>query len=227
MTVMAVPPVIALALLAVVLGPVLVRVSDGFCLEPPLTARRRSSWLLSGAVLATLVVLAALAAPSPFAFAFVVAGGAVLIVVSLVDIAERRIPDLITYPAAALGLTVSLAVALTSAEPGSARAALVGGVLFALVLLLLHTARPDAMGRGDVKLAFPLGCAVGWATGDPVQVTVAVGWTLAAAALLGLATAALAETNSAESPFRRRAIAFGPALSTASVSTILVALAWS
>ena len=73
------------------------------------------------------------------------------------DVKERRIPNLLTYPAMAAGL------GLQSALYGwrGLLLGLGGGVLFGGVLLVFHMVR--AMGAGDVKLAAALGTIVGMA----------------------------------------------------------------
>ena len=163
---------------------------------------------IAGAGMAGGMVLASVRTPSFAAFVGVSIGLALLIVVSLVDVLERRIPDHLTYPAIATCLGVA-AVASRS----SAVSALVGAAVFTLILLVPHLLRPDAMGRGDVKLAFPLGFAIGWARGDAIEVVIAVGWTVAAASIVGLLIAALA---------RRRSIAFGPPLSVATAVVLAI-----
>jgi leader peptidase (prepilin peptidase)/N-methyltransferase len=77
-----------------------------------------------------------------------------LAVLSLYDIIQRRLPDVLTLPGTAvilLGAVVGWRVL-----PALAGAAALGGVY-----LLVHLAAPAAMGAGDVKLAIGLGALTG------------------------------------------------------------------
>ena len=79
----------------------------------------------------------------------------VAVVSAITDVRERRIPNRITYPAMIAGLGLQAAVygwlgLLLGLE---------GGLLFGVTFFLFYMVR--AMGAGDVKLAFALGCIVG------------------------------------------------------------------
>ena len=144
----------------------------------------------------------------------------------MVDLAEHRIPNLVTYPVIGGCLaTVAIAAATTGFE-GPAAAAVVGGVMFASILLSLHLLRPDAMGLGDVKLVFPLGFAIGWVVGDAAAAPAAVGFTLIGASVFGIA-AAVRLHNVAGVSLRGRSVPFGPPLSIAASITIAVSLGLS
>jgi leader peptidase (prepilin peptidase) / N-methyltransferase len=79
---------------------------------------------------------------------------AVLVVVSVVDLKQRIIPNRIVLPAAAVVLA-----ARTIVHPSLVW--LVAGAGAAAFLLAAAIARPGGMGMGDVKLALLLGVAVG------------------------------------------------------------------
>jgi prepilin signal peptidase PulO-like enzyme (type II secretory pathway) len=79
---------------------------------------------------------------------------AVLVVISVIDIRSRIVPNRIVLPAAAIVL-----VARTAVHPSVVW--LVAGLGAALFLLVAAIARPGGMGMGDVKLALLLGFAVG------------------------------------------------------------------
>jgi leader peptidase (prepilin peptidase) / N-methyltransferase len=88
--------------------------------------------------------------------------GAVLLwmsVLSVNDVRQRRLPNVLTLP----GFAVIMVVA---ADAGHARAAAVGAGLLAAVYLLVHLLTPTAMGAGDVKLALGLGALTGCFGGD-------------------------------------------------------------
>lgn len=96
----------------------------------------------------------------------------------LADLRALRLPDALTLPGAAAVLAVAGAA-------GHLRAALAGAVLLAGVHLVLHLARPRALGAGDVKLALGIGAATALGGG--------AAWALSAfAAPVCTATAGLA-----------------------------------
>jgi leader peptidase (prepilin peptidase)/N-methyltransferase len=86
-----------------------------------------------------------------------VAGACVLAwlaVLSVYDIRERRLPNWLTMPGAA----VILAVATVA---GRGVPALLGAVALAGLYLVVHLLAPAAMGAGDVKLAAGVGALTG------------------------------------------------------------------
>lgn len=90
-----------------------------------------------------------------------------LIVLSYFDIRQRRLPNVLTLPGAAVVLS---GAALT----GDGVAAAVGaGAMFALYAVV-HVVAPHAMGAGDVKLSIGLGALTG-AFGPDVWVSAALG----------------------------------------------------
>ncbi|MFE3192827.1 prepilin peptidase [Nocardia sp. NPDC059240] len=68
------------------------------------------------------------------------------------DLRARRLPDALTLPGAVVVLAYGFAV-------GTPIPALAGAALLTLPYLLVHLARPGALGAGDVKLAVGLGAA--------------------------------------------------------------------
>ena len=138
-----------------------------------------------------------------------VAGACVLAwlaVLSVYDIRERRLPNWLTMPGAA----VILAVATVA---GRGVPALLGAVALAGLYLVVHLLAPAAMGAGDVKLAAGLGGLTG-AFGFDV-------WALAAVAapLLTAAWACVAVIRS------RATVPHGPSMSLAAATAVLMAWA--
>ncbi len=80
---------------------------------------------------------------------------AVAVCAAISDVTERRIPNLLTYPALAAGLLLQ---GMLHGWRGLLLGA-GGGLLFGGTFLLFYLVR--AMGAGDVKLAAALGCLVG------------------------------------------------------------------
>jgi leader peptidase (prepilin peptidase)/N-methyltransferase len=97
-----------------------------------------------------------------------------------IDVATRRLPDLLTGPAFAGTAALLLAAAAAGGHWSSLGRALLGGAAFAAFCLLLLIISPSGLGPGDVKLAASLGLALAW-----------LGWgTLIAGALAGFLLAA-------------------------------------
>ena len=92
----------------------------------------------------------------------------------VVDVARRRIPNVITFPAMALGLALWLRLDGWT----GALLAVVGAVVSPLVLVLVHAGhRP---GMGDVKLTAAVGSLLGPAAGGiAVLVSAVIGGLLA------------------------------------------------
>ncbi|GAA2291861.1 A24 family peptidase [Streptomyces kunmingensis] len=84
------------------------------------------------------------------------------VLLSTVDFAVHRLPDVLTLPMAALAL-LALGAAAALPEPGGSwRGALLGAAGLGGGYLLLLLIYPKGMGFGDVKLALGLGAALGW-----------------------------------------------------------------
>ena len=76
------------------------------------------------------------------------------VALSVYDMRQRRLPNWLTLPGAAV---ILLGAALT----GDGASALCGACALGGVYLLTHLASPAAMGGGDVKLAVGLGALTG------------------------------------------------------------------
>nr|WP_239523914.1 prepilin peptidase [Geodermatophilus normandii] len=161
--------------------------------------------LLCGAVLFTGV------RPATAAYAWA-AGAAV--VLAQVDLAVHRLPDRVTYPAAAVGAAALLAdAALLATWPPLLRALLAAAVAGGIALLAA-LAGPSGLGLGDVKLLALLGLLLGWA-----------GWgVLLAGVFLGLlagAAVSLVLVASRRAGWRTP-VPFGPPLLVGAVLALLV-----
>ncbi|MGW6843125.1 prepilin peptidase [Streptomyces sp. NPDC054958] len=86
----------------------------------------------------------------------------VVVLLSLVDRAVHRLPDVLTLPLAVAAAAGLGAAALLPRAGGDWRLALLGGGALGAAYLLLHLINPAGMGFGDVKLALSLGVALGW-----------------------------------------------------------------
>lgn len=126
---------------------------------------------------------------------------ALAVPLTMADLWHRRLPDVLTLPAyPLLGLAI-LVVARSGPGAGLALRALLAGIVFGGVHLLVHALSRRSLGAGDVKLAGALGAVLG-----------AVGW---AAVLAGAALAALVTVLLAVRSRWRGGVPHGPGLLTA------------
>lgn len=96
--------------------------------------------------------------------------GAVGTLLLFIDLAVKRLPDPFTLPSYGVGAAL-LALAVPFADDGGRRLvhALIGMAALWGLYAIQHFLLPDAMGRGDVKLAGVLGLYLGW-FGQPTWV---------------------------------------------------------
>lgn len=135
-----------------------------------------------------------------------VIAGAWLLALSGYDIAERRLPNWLTFPGAVLVLGVATL-------GGRGLSALAGAATLSVLYLLVHLVSPRAMGGGDVKLAVGLGAMTG-AFGIDV-------WLLAALAA-PMFTAVLAFVAAVRGI---RTVPHGPSMCAASAAAVALVLA--
>ncbi|SEG43507.1 leader peptidase (prepilin peptidase) / N-methyltransferase [Thermomonospora echinospora] len=89
--------------------------------------------------------------------------GVVGSLLAVIDIAVKRLPDFFTLPSYGVGI-VLLGMAAFFVADGMFRFvhALLGMAALWFCYAVQHYLRPDAMGRGDVKLAGVIGLHLGW-----------------------------------------------------------------
>jgi leader peptidase (prepilin peptidase) / N-methyltransferase len=132
----------------------------------------------------------------------------VLVVVSIIDLEERRLPNVIVLPAFAIVLAAHLAL-----SPDRAAEWTIAAFGAALFLFLPTVIMPGGMGMGDFKLALLLGAMLGWAVVTAILVASVVG-ALAAIGVLLLRGAAA----------RKQAIPFGPFLALGGIVALFVGM---
>ena len=138
---------------------------------------------------------------------------ALAVVLAVVDLAHRRLPDQLTLPAypAAAALLGAAALAI----PGGARhflSALAGMAAAWLFFLLLALIYPAGLGWGDVKLSGVLGLYLGWL--GAAAVLAGVLGAFAVAALAGLTLIAAGRAT------RKSQIPFGPFMLASAIAVI-------
>ncbi len=125
----------------------------------PISARYPLVELVAGGLAVLSVVRFGLTPWAVVAFAF----GCALLVVSLIDLDEGIIPDVISLPGILVGLAASAlvpgGVGLWDAFAG---ACLGGGILWIVATLYQRVAGIEGLGLGDVKLLAMIGAFVGW-----------------------------------------------------------------
>jgi leader peptidase (prepilin peptidase) / N-methyltransferase len=77
-----------------------------------------------------------------------------LVVLSCVDIRDRRLPNCLTIPGA-------IVILVAAAAAGRGMPAVLGAAALFAVYLVVHLLAPAAMGAGDVKLAIGIGALTG------------------------------------------------------------------
>ena len=136
-----------------------------------------------------------------------------LLVVFLIDLDTKRIPNALTYPLTPALAVLLVGAALADGEPGRLVTVLVGGLGACAFLFLLAFINPRGMGMGDVKFAAFLGLGLGY-VGYPAVVIGVFG-----AFLLGsIISVALIATGVRS---RKDSIPFGPFLSVGALIGLL------
>ncbi|WP_240109312.1 A24 family peptidase [Streptomyces sp. MUM 203J] len=126
----------------------------------------------------------------------------VLVLLATVDARVHRLPDQLTLPLAAAAPVLLGGTALLPGHAGTWTGALLGGAVLGGAYLVLFLVNPEGLGFGDVKLAVPLGAALGWYGWGVLFTGAFAGFLLGA--LYGVGLMALRRAG------RRSAIPFGP-----------------
>jgi leader peptidase (prepilin peptidase)/N-methyltransferase len=132
----------------------------------------------------------------------------ILAVLSVIDLEERRLPNVIVLPAFAAVLAAHLAL-----SPGRAAEWTIAAFGAAVFLFLPSLVMPGGMGMGDFKLALLLGAMLGTAVVTAILVASVAGAVAAIGVLLVRGPAA-----------RRQAIPFGPFLALGGVVALFVGM---
>ncbi|MFH9573696.1 prepilin peptidase [Streptomyces sp. NPDC017230] len=126
------------------------------------------------------------------------------VLLAVVDLRVRRLPDLLTLPLAGAALVLLGLTALVPEHAGEWTTALLGALALGAGYLVLFLINPAGMGFGDVKLALGAGAMLGWYGWATVMLGTFAGFLLGA--LYGGALVVAGRAG------RRTAIPFGPFL---------------
>ncbi|OII63865.1 prepilin peptidase [Streptomyces sp. CC53] len=173
----------------------------------------RRGWAAPAVTAAGCAALAWATGPRP-ELAVWLLSAPLLVLLATVDVRVHRLPDHLTLPLAAAVPVLLGGVALLPGHAGSWKTALLGGLVLGGAYLVLFLINPNGLGFGDVKLALPLGVALGWYGWDVLFVGAFAGFLLGAAYGLGLI--ALRRAG------RKTAIPFGPFMIAGAATGLLL-----
>ncbi len=125
-----------------------------------------------------------------------------LITIIFIDLDNRIIPNVITYPGIVIGFAASFFMTINSVTGSVLGSLMGGGVLYATAYLYKSITKQEGMGMGDVKLMAMLGAFLGWQASLFIIITSAF-----AGSIAGIALMLFAGKN------RKYAIPYGPFIS--------------
>jgi leader peptidase (prepilin peptidase) / N-methyltransferase len=139
---------------------------------------------------------------------------AVAVALAFIDVAHRRLPDMLTLPSYLVAFAL-LGVAAAFTRHGASHLihACIGLACASAFYLILAVVYPAGIGWGDVKLSGLLGLYLGWIGPAALVLGVGAGFMLAAVAGAGLIVAGKAT--------RRSQIAFGPFMLAGAIAVIV------
>jgi len=145
----------------------------------------RRVWIASAALTGVLFALLAWRLGQTFSLLPYSYLAAVLVPLTVVDLAERRLPNVVVLPSyfvlgAAFGVN-----AVFESSHGDLVRSLAGMVVLAAAYFALAMAT-DGLGAGDVKLAGLLGLALGWWSWTALLTGTFLGWLAASVAWISL-----------------------------------------
>jgi leader peptidase (prepilin peptidase) / N-methyltransferase len=94
----------------------------------------------------------------------------VLLVLTVIDLDHRLLPDRVVYPSLVAGGAGLIVAAVVGGYPEALVHAAIGSVIFGGFLFIVAFIHPAGMGGGDVKLSFLLGMFLGYLDGWGVVV---------------------------------------------------------
>jgi leader peptidase (prepilin peptidase) / N-methyltransferase len=129
-----------------------------------------------------IAVLVAFGPTARAAVAFLFA--AALLLVSVIDLDHRFIPDEVSLPGIVVGIAAAFLLGRPTPLDAALGAALGGGVLWAVAWGYERTAGVEGMGLGDVKLLAMIGAFLGWQAIPAVLIIASITGSLAGLAVM-------------------------------------------
>ncbi len=108
---------------------------------------------------------------------------AALVVMSVIDMETHLLLNVLTWPAAGIGLFLVLVLSGMNDYEAGIWPAIIGGLFFGGLLFAAHLAYPPGLGLGDVKMALSLGLFLGWIGSSWIDAILLSVWTLMIASL--------------------------------------------
>jgi leader peptidase (prepilin peptidase)/N-methyltransferase len=144
---------------------------------------------------------------------------AAFVSLSVIDLQTKRLPDLVVFPSLAMTAVGLVAAAIIDDRFGDLGRAGIGAAIGFGALFVIHVAKPNGMGFGDVKLAALCGLVLGWFGLADLAVGLYAGFVLGAA--VGVALMVVGRVR------RGVTIPFGPFLAAGTMLTILALGSWA
>lgn len=138
----------------------------------------------------------------------------VLVVLTVIDLEHRLLPDRVNYPALVVAWIGLVAVVVMDGDGDALVDAAIGAVVFGGFLFLCAFIYPAGMGGGDVKLGFLLGTFLGYDGGVGLVLT-GMFLSFLIGALVGVGAMLVQRAG------RKTMVPFGPFLAFGTVVTIL------
>lgn len=145
------------------------------------------------------------------------AGFAAVLLASVIDLTEYRLPDVVVLPSLAIGVVLIASISIFDSSADRMRYAYLAALLAFGVLLIVHLISPQGMGFGDVKFVALLGLMVGWQAHSFGDAVIIVLWLF----LIGFAFGTVGGVALMVLRGRSQAFPFGPFLAIGALVTVL------
>jgi leader peptidase (prepilin peptidase) / N-methyltransferase len=170
-------------------------------------------WLTAGAAGLSAGLLAAALGATP-ALPLFVAMAVFGVLLAVIDLACKRLPHVLVFPAIWVTAVLLAAVAAATGDWDRWLRAALASLILGLLFFALYLVPGQGLGFGDVKLAFLLGLFLGWVGWRAVLLGALLPWLINAPVALGLLLARRVG--------RKSALPFGPALLAGGLAAIVV-----